>query len=149
MRAGDVLRWDPKDRWCKDGIAIVQERADGSLVALDTYWDGSGDSYVLRAEDLERAEVRFNLADYHELDRYEQPPVEDYAPADRQVLGTHHGYRPRRFVRIGAEPDRATKIANARRAVDAAMEDVSSAVRRHGDAYAAYAALLNEPKGGA
>jgi hypothetical protein len=118
LRAGDVVRYEPENRWCQDGYAIAEERGD-RVVLVDTYWI-SGPS-VVRAESYE---VLFNLGDYEEKPR---SAWETFAPADRQYIPKHSGYQTVLLVRKGATPDLSTQIENARELVSEAEDEVRSA----------------------
>lgn len=132
--AGDVVRYTPTDRWCREGIAIAQDRTNltGRAVLLDTYW-GNTEPRALTDAEADTAELMFKLADYTELDPYlySSPATWDtYAPADRQLITEQHGCRKRWFIRKGAQPDWATQIANARGVVSARELELASAERR-------------------
>lgn len=121
LRPGDVVRYTPSDRWCREGIAIVQDRVrpNGRYQMLDTFW-GSSDPAPLSDAEANTAEFMFKLTDFDELDRYlNSSPVtwEKYAPADRQMITQQHGLQKRWFIRKGATPDWATQIENARQVV--------------------------------
>ena len=118
LRAGDVIRYEPQNRWCHDGYAIAEAR-DGRLILIDTYWISSG-SVVSPSS----YEVLFNLGDYEEKRAGEW---ETYAPTDRQYLPRHSGYQTVHLVRRGATPDLSTQIQNARERVAEAEEKVRSA----------------------
>lgn len=125
---GTVVRYTPDEsrhnpRWCREGMAIADER--GRLV--DTYWCTSGDQHVLNEVEVESVEVLFSLDDYRELDRRHERTWQEYRPEDRQVVTSQHGLRRRLFVREGAEPDHDTKVSNAREAVAEAEREVASA----------------------
>lgn len=66
---GDVIRYSPDDRWCREGIAIVSQPSRGRLVVADTYWSGSGsgETHILTASELSTAELMFRLDEYDEL----------------------------------------------------------------------------------
>ncbi len=117
LRAGDVVRYEPKSRWCHDGYAIVKHNGNvgGDLVLVDTFWLSGGT--VVTPESYE---VLFNLADYDEKPASEW---EKYAPADRQYIPKHSGHQTVHLVRKGAKPDFATQIENARdRILEAELE---------------------------
>lgn len=115
LRAGDVVCYEPETRWCHDGWAIARSRGD-SIDLVDTYWS---DRVVRPAE----FELVFNLNDYRRVSRSEW---ETYAEADRQAIPEHAGYHTSRFVRLGAEPDLATQIANAEEEVRETEERIKS-----------------------
>lgn len=107
VRAGDVIRYEPKSTWCHDGYAIARTRRDGSVALYETYWSSGGDDNIVAPEAYE---VLFNLDDYEE-----KPPYvwETFAPADRQYIPKHSGYHTIHLVRKGAKPDLTTQIENA------------------------------------
>lgn len=119
---GDVLDYTPRDRWCHEGIAIVLE--NGRLA--DTYWGSSPN--VITAAEAETARLRFRRSDYREVDSESEWLT--YAPADRQSVSSQHGLQRTFYVRVGAEPDLATRIANAREAVAEAQGAVDSWMAR-------------------
>lgn len=128
LREGDVYRYEPETSWCREGMATVEVRRDGSTQLVDTYWRSTSDAHVLRDAELATAELLFNTADYRELDRYEQ--FEDFRPEDRQVITSQHGLRVRRFVKQGTEKDLRTMITNAEEAVEEAQRELNSATFR-------------------
>lgn len=124
LRAGDVVRYEPESRWCRDGYAIARERRDGSLVLFETYWSSGGDDNIV-APDV--YEVLFNLGDYEEKPAY---VWETFAAADRQYIPKHSGYRTVHLVRKGATPDLPTQIGNARERVTEAKDALRSALHK-------------------
>lgn len=119
----DQSRFEP--RWCREGMAIADDR--GHLI--DTFWISGSEAHVLNAAEIATVEALFHLDDYDELDRW-RPDVrlwETYAPEDRQRITSQHGLQQRLFIRKGAQPDLATKIANAERKVAVAEAKVKSA----------------------
>lgn len=133
LRVGDVFRYtsDRHNRWCREGIAIVQEawRAGWPPRIIDTYWGGRGEDHVLTPAELESAEpVMFNVGDYRALEG-SGASLEwaRYAPADRVSYTEQHGHIVRWFVRHGATPDAATILANARHDLEVAEEKARSA----------------------
>jgi len=120
MRPGDVFRYQPESTWCHDGWAIAEERRDGRVVLVDTYWGASGGTVVNPRE----PEFQFNLSDYETKRNGEW---ERYAPADRRYIPQHSGYQTVLLVRKGATPDLTTEIENARERVTEAEQNVSSA----------------------
>lgn len=128
---GDVLRYFPQDgNHCRQGTAIVHE--DGR--AVDTFWglSGGNDGHVLRAGELEEAEVLFKLGEYRQLGEHWDKRHDEwltYAPADRECIGSQHQYQSTYFVRIGAEPDLETQIRNAYEKLREAEEKLRSAGR--------------------
>lgn len=121
FREGDVLAYEPKDRWCHNGTAIVRNR-DHQLQAVDTYWVTDAD--VLSSDELATATVRFNLGDFDEVSL----PIDltDYHPDDKHVLHNPNG-RTRYFRRTGAAPDLATQLAHAEAELEAADEEYDHA----------------------
>ena len=125
-QAGDVVHYEPGPafpgqtdvRWCREGTAIAGANRDGSVTLVDTYWGiRDGQSHALTDDELATAELRFNLADYDELNRYDRgarQEWEKYAPADRERVTSQHGLQSRWFVRKGAAEDHATIVQNAR-----------------------------------
>ncbi len=79
LRDGDVLRWRPADRHCREGIAVVQTRSGGTLYAADTFWGSTMGPYILRPDEIATATVEWNLADYRPFDPNTQT-LADYAP---------------------------------------------------------------------
>ncbi|SII06995.1 Uncharacterised protein [Mycobacteroides abscessus subsp. abscessus] len=114
---GHVVSYTPSNTWCREGIAIVQDRIqlNGRYLMLDTYWGDTEPSALSDAE-ADTAELMFKLADYDELDRHSHSSKanwEKYAPADRQLITSQHGLQKRWFIRKGATPDWHTQIGNA------------------------------------
>lgn len=129
---GDVIRYIPKDgHHCRQATAIVYE--DGC--AVDTFWglERWNSGHVLRDTEIEGAELLFKLADYRPLGAHYDNKLEEwltYAPADRQRVGSQHQWQSTYFVRVGAQPDLDTQIANACKAVEEAEHEILSAQRR-------------------
>lgn len=121
LRAGDVIRYEPKSTWYYDGYAIAEERRVGGLILVDTYWYAGTSGDVVFPETYE---LLFNLGDYDAKPAHEW---ETFAPADRQYIPKHSGYRTVHYVRKGATPDLATQIENAQERVTEAEADVRSA----------------------
>ena len=119
LRPGDVVTYEPENRWCHDGWAVAEARED-RVVLVDTYWISGGK--VVKPETYE---VQFNLADYDEVSH--RQTWEQYAETDRQWIPRHAGYQTIYLVRKGAQPDLATRIENAREAVREAEGKVRSA----------------------
>lgn len=128
---GDVLDYIPKHgNHCRQATAVVYE--DG---AVDTFWGVNrySEGYLLGDQEIEGAELRFPLGDFRKLGEHWEHKREEwltYAPADRQRIGSQHQYQSTYYVRIGAEPDLDTQIANAREALAEAEREVSSAQQR-------------------
>ena len=104
--------------------------ADRDGVLCDTYWGSGNDNHRLLPVELASAEILFNLADYDELDRFAHGSKgiwETYHPDDRRVVSSQHRLQFRWFVRKGAAPDHATKIANAEQKVTDCRVAVESA----------------------
>lgn len=134
MRVGDVVRYTPEraDRWCREGMAIAKQ-LPGVVALVDTYWYPSDDvmlRHVLTPAEVATAEHLFNVEDFRELPHAERYVWKEYRPEDRQVITAQHGLTRRLFVRIGSEPDLATRIQNARDDVAEAEEAVRSAESR-------------------
>ena len=120
LRPGDVVTYEPENRWCHDGWAIAESRDDGRIVLVDTYWVSGG--HLVNPESYE---VLFNLADYDCVERREQ--WEKYAEVDRRRIPRHSGYQTLYLVQKGATPDLATQIENARERVAEAEHEVRAA----------------------
>lgn len=121
LRENDVVRYEPKDRWCHEGTAVATRRSDGEIVLFDTYWQFSGQRLVKP----DTWEVLFNLDDYDSVRdgwRWEK-----YAPEDRQVVTSQHGLQRQYLVRKGAVESRDQIIANARTRLAEAEEKLRSA----------------------
>lgn len=117
FKPGDVVRYETltmPSRHCREGQAIAEEWK-GRIVLLDTFW-GSSDRHVLTDDEIDTAELVFNLKGYDELDRYshESPAKwKRFKPVDRETVTSQHGLQIRWFVRKGATPDLQTQIENA------------------------------------
>lgn len=125
-RPGDVVRYDPAEHHCREGMAIAYER-HGNVVLLDTFWDGYGDRHMLTADERDTAQLSFNLNDYDELDQYNRSSPGNwgkYAPDDRRTITSQHGLRKRWFIRQGATEHWPTQIDNARKEVATRESDV-------------------------
>lgn len=112
-------------RHCREGVA-ADDRGDGFL--RDTFWgSGYGDRHVLRGEEAQSARLRFDTDEFEEIVGRRGAPSAwtDRAPGDRQTLTSQHGLEVRWFIRKGSQPDRATRLENARQKV----ADALSAVR--------------------
>ena len=119
---GDVLDYIPRERWCREGTAIVLENGR----AADTYW--SSERHILNEDELKTAGLRFRLSDFRQIPSQDEWMT--YAPADRQVITAQHGLHRTYYVRIGAEPDLETQIANARDRLAQAEAEIATAMRR-------------------
>ena len=133
FKPGDVVRYDPTNRWCCEGTAIATTWKD-RVVLLDTYWRSIGDDHRLTVEEIETVEFLFNTDDYDEMSgghrgRNAPDTWATYAPTDRQRVTSQHGLQSRWFLRKGAQPDLATQIDNARQAVADAYEKLRWAGR--------------------
>ena len=122
FQPGDVVRYTPKDHWCRHGIAVVHENGGGR----DTYWrDGDG-SYVSPAA-LAGGDLMFRMGDVRPVN--DEREWAKYAEADRHSFPM--GAYPRTlFVRADAEPDLETQIQNAYGELRKAEEDLKSAGHR-------------------
>lgn len=115
LREGDVLRYNSEreNNWCREGVAVVHRRREGSLVAVDTFWGSSlrggfgADDHVLTDAELASAWIKFNLADYDEL----STGADDYAPRDRAVITSQHRLQHIYLVRKGATPSEAVIVS--------------------------------------
>jgi hypothetical protein len=131
FQVGDVLRYNSEreNRWCREGQAIVRDVTPaGDPIALDTYWLGGGDQHRLTDSELSTATVKFNLNDVRLVGPYDT--WADFNPGDRFRVSHQHGLQSTDYVRVGAEPDMATRIDNARTKVRDASDEVDSAKRR-------------------
>lgn len=132
FKPGDVLRYQPDERHCREGMAIIND----SGRALDTFWWYSGDEHLLTSNELATAELEFNLNDYNQADgstrHIQKGKWEKYAPSDRGLITSQHGLQPHYYVRKGAVEDWATQINNARQKVDDAVAMAKSAQRQVG-----------------
>jgi hypothetical protein len=133
-RDKDVVRYETltrPNRWCREGIAIAEQRGSGAIYLLDTYWGHhTSETHVLSDPEIATAELLFNLDDYDELDKYSSGSKlkwERYAPADRRIVTEQHGCYTRWFVRKGAVESWPTKIENAQRELDKKREDLKHA----------------------
>lgn len=130
-KPGDVLRYAPiGGHHARQGTAVV--RADGCII--DTFWGPAGDSesHHLRPAELENAELLFNLSEYRKLGEHYDNKLQEwlkYAPADRARIGSQGQWQSTYYVRIGAEPDLPTQIANARERLADAESEVRAAKR--------------------
>lgn len=119
-------------------MARVHRRATSTGVvhfALDTFWGLEGtdpDDHRLDAVELRSATGSFNLDDFDRIfpRDHRQHPLTDYAAANRRQITEQHGHRVIEFLRPGAQPDPATRVANARRIVADAERNLRSAKLR-------------------
>jgi len=108
---------------CREGVA-TEERPG---VLLDTFWTG-GDRHRLTEKEALSIRERFDTDDFDELPRVgSRGRWEMFAQADRASIPSQHGLAHRYFVRIGASPDLATQIENARERVAKTESDVRRA----------------------
>lgn len=135
FRAGDVVSYTPARTWTREGTAVARELA-GAVVLVDTFWgsalDGSTlDCHVVTDDKAATATVLFNVADWRAWDDHRDggPGAcwSDFHPDDRQVITSQHGIQRVLFVRPGAVPDHATKVAKARAEVERCEQQVRSA----------------------
>lgn len=126
FKIGQFYRYTVRDSWCREGIAEVTSRG-----ILDTYWgSNTSESSPLIAAEKATCVLLFDSADYDELDRYcssSKHRWEQYHPDDRRKTTEQHGFYTRWFVKKGAKPDMATKIANARARLDESQQSLRSA----------------------
>lgn len=125
MSTGDVYTYTPKQHHCHEGLAIEDER--GNLI--DWFWGSSRDSMLdkLVGRDAEDLKLIANLGDYDLTPRDGRESNREYAPEDRLVITSQHGLQRTYYIRKGAEPDRATKIANARHRIEKAQSELRAA----------------------
>jgi hypothetical protein len=132
---GDVVDYTPDvdytgrpARHCREGVATVAERGDGTLYLADTFWTSGGDRHVLTPTEAATATLRFNTDGYRELgynENRESIPREHW-----QEIPSQHGLVKRRFVRIEAGPTWEQKHANARQDIIDAQHEVASALSK-------------------
>lgn len=125
MTTGDVYTYTPTQSHCHEGLAIEDER--GRL--YDWYWGSSRDSMLDKIVSRDAKDLTFiaNLNDYELTARDGRESNKDYAPADRLVITSQHGYQRTYYIRKGATPDLSTKIANARRKLEEAESEMRAA----------------------
>lgn len=142
MSAGDVYTYTPKEHHCTEGLAIEDER--GRL--YDWYWGGSRDSMLDKIVPKDAADLRLigNLNEYQLTPRDGRESNRDYAPKDRLVITSQHGYQRTYYIRKGASPDLSTKIENARDRLAEAQSELSLAQWRVDRAQAELASLEQE-----
>jgi hypothetical protein len=131
FKPGDVVRYNPAQHHCREGIAIAYERGN-KVVLLDTFWGGYDDRHMPHADELADAELQFNINDYDELAEYSHSSRgqwEKYAPDDREVITSQHGLQRRYFVRKGACEHWPTQIDNARSKLEECESEAASAQR--------------------
>jgi hypothetical protein len=119
LKPGDVVRYEPDNRWTKEGLAVAEARGE-RVILFDTFWGNSDRTHVEPAE----FEVLFNLADY---DVRSAGEWERHHPNDRRVITHQHGLQRRYYVRKGAAEHLPTQVANARERVAEAEEKMRSA----------------------
>jgi hypothetical protein len=121
----------PADRhdpyWCREGMAVAEKRADGTVFFADTYWGGGMDRHILTDAEIATADVLFHLDRFRLVERGET--WDDFAEADRQLITSQHRLQNKKYVRIGAQPDHETKVENAQEKVREAIDAVESAKR--------------------
>lgn len=121
-----VYDYKPEVQFACEGVAV--ETPNG---LRDTFWDSGPDNHYLSPAESQSAQLRFDTYDYDELyesnERTTAALWKSYAPADRATIPSQHGLRLRYFVRKGSAPDLATKIANARDALEAAEQKLEVA----------------------
>lgn len=150
LNVGDVLRYTPEDgRWCREGMALVSQYPSSSLLrAHDTYWGSSGDRHLLTDDELQTAELIFNVMDYDEIGsnsrHMDEAKWSTFAETDRQLITSQHGLQKRWFVRKGAEPSWEQQIKNARGALDEALREADAAVRNVGYRHAELTLLIDK-----
>jgi hypothetical protein len=125
VRAGDVYTYTPERHHCTEGLAIEDER--GRL--YDWYWGTSRDSMLDKIVSRDATDLKFiaNLNDYELTAQDGRQSNKDYAREDRLVITSQHGYQRTHYVRKGARPDLATRIANARERLGDAEAELRSA----------------------
>lgn len=116
LREGDVVRYEPARRHCRDGVAKARRRPDGSIVLHDTYWFSQSDDSVVRPAEFE---VLFNINDYERVEKWQW---ERYGPGHRQVIHAQHGYCSEFYVRKGAVESANQIVENARAALEEARQ---------------------------
>jgi len=133
-RVGDVVRYRADKNWCREGMAIATQ-LPGMVALIDTFWYPSNDPmirHMLGEAEEATADLLFNVADgtFRELPNGARYSWKDYRPEDRRVITAQHGLTRHLYVRVGSEPDLATRIQNARDDVAEAEEAVRSAESR-------------------
>lgn len=130
--AGTVITYTPADRhdryWCREGMAVAENRADGTVFFADTYWGSGMDRHILSDAEIATADVLFHLDRFRRIEASET--WDDFAPVDRQLITSQHRLRNEKYVRIGSSPDLETRLENAREKVREAEEEVGAAKRR-------------------
>lgn len=123
---GDVVDYGRERDWCREGVAAVRERQDGSLVLADTFWEGGSETHILTSAEVATAVLRFNVNGYRELAHHED---RESIPREHwQDIPSQHGLRRRRFVRVDAAPTWEKKHANARQDIIDAQHKVARAL---------------------
>lgn len=125
LSEGDVLSWAPASRHAHEGTAVVRRRDDGTLYAVDTFW-GFGENHVLRADELAGATIEWNKTLFRQADGRTET-WSDFAPEDRRMITSQHSLQATYWLRPGAKPDHATKVAKAEEALRRAEDDLRSA----------------------
>lgn len=132
LREGDVLHYiaDDEERHCREWQAVINKHG----AAVDTFWGTSAcGEHVLTPTELHTAVVRFNLADYNELDQF-SPQSESiwsrYAPCDRETITSQHGLRKRLFIHKEAVEDLVTQVEAAQALVVELEHEAELAERR-------------------
>ena len=116
------------DGWCREGIAM--ETRPG--VWSDTFWSTGSETHILTDAQVETLEVLFDTDDYEEVPH--TPNREalwmQYRPEDRKRITHQAGRTLSLWVKKGSKPDLSTRIANKRREVQEAEEELRSAGHR-------------------
>lgn len=100
---------------------------------------------VLTDAEIASATGVFNMGPdggFEEIDQCHFPPFDEYAEKDRRTITEQHGCRTHRFLRIGAQPDLATKVAKAQQELYEAEQWLQSAQFRLDRARETVAELL-------
>lgn len=151
FRSGDVVRYDTltrPNRWCREGMAVAERRNPYSVVLMDTFWMSGAESHLLTPEEIDTAELLFNVGDYDELDRFSpssEATWQKYARDDRKVITAQHGLQKRWFIRKGATESLPTQITSARELVAQRESELQSAQHRLDWAREDLDKLLAEP----
>lgn len=130
-KPGDVLSYMGSEPHCRQGTAIVVEGGR----AFDTFLgvDPCDSSYWLRPDEIAKADVIFNLADYELFATAWESDARDswegYHPNDRQRIRSQHQYQQTLYLRPGAKPHLATRIEKARSELERAEAILHGATR--------------------